>query len=87
MISKIKRERVPFLVFKVIQGLLSHVIVFNAIRYLAMVEVALVINTMPLFTAVFGYYLLDERLMKLEVVSLLVSFVGIAVLVTGKNHQ
>ncbi len=61
-------------------------IVFNGVRYLAMVEVALIINTMPLFTAVFGYWLLDERLMKFEVISLMISFVGIAILVTGKQE-
>lgn len=62
-------------------------IVFNAVRFLAMVEVALIINTMPLFTAVFGYWLLDERLHRIEVVSLIISFIGIAVLVTGKNSE
>jgi len=85
MVDKIRRERIPFLVFKVIQGLLSHVIVFNGLRYLAMVEVALIINTMPLFTAVLGYYLLDERLHRIEIASLIISFIGIVVLVTGKS--
>ena len=87
MIDKIRRERIPFLIFKVIQGLLSHVIVFNGLRYLAMVEVALIINTMPLFTAVLGYYILDERLHKIEIASLATSFVGIVVLVTGKAQH
>lgn len=87
MVDKIKRERIPFLVFKVIQGLLSHVIVFNGVRYLAMVEVALIVNTMPLFTAVFGYFLLSEYLHRIEVVALIISFVGIAILVTGKHTQ
>ncbi len=64
---------------------MTHILVFNGVRYLAMVEVALVINTMPLFTAVMGYFLLDERLHRIEVISLIISFVGIAILVTGKH--
>ena len=86
MIDKIRKERIPFLVFKVIQGLISHIVVFNAIRYLPMVEVALIINTMPLFTAVFGYCFLNESLSPTEIASLAISFIGIIVLVTGK-HQ
>ena len=42
---------------------------------------------MPLFIAVFAYYYLQERLTLLEVVVLLVSFVGVALMIIGGDAE
>ncbi|CDW73109.1 membrane protein [Stylonychia lemnae] len=58
-----------------------------ALRALPLVLVSLVMNTMPLFTAVFGYFMLSERLKILEKVCLVLSFVGVAIMITGKDSS
>ena len=58
-----------------------------AIKYLPLVLVALVMNTMPLFTAVFGYFLLGEGLKPIEKICLVISFGGVAVMITGNNQN
>ena len=72
--------------FSVVQGTVTYVFLYNAIRYLPLVEVSLITNTMPLFTAVMGLYLLKEHLLGHEVGLMITSFIGVIVLITGKTH-
>ena len=72
--------------FSVVQGTVTYVFLYNAIRYLPLVEVSLITNTMPLFTAVMGLYLLKEHLLGHEVGLMITSFIGVMVLITGKTH-
>ena len=56
-----------------------------AVKNLPLVLIALVMNTMPLFTALFGFFLLGETLKILEKICLVISFAGVAVMITGSN--
>lgn len=56
-----------------------------AVKNLPLVLVAIVMNTMPLFTALFGYFILREVLMPLEKLCLVLSFAGVAIIVTGNG--
>lgn len=38
---------------------------------------------MPLFTAIMGYYYLGERLKKLEIIVLIISFIGVIIFTVG----
>ncbi len=60
-------------------------LLYHGTKYLPLVLVALIVNLMPLFTAILGYYYLKERLTCLEIVVLIVSFIGVGVLILGGN--
>lgn len=60
---------------------------FYSIKYLPLVIVALVANTIPLFTALMGYYFLHERLNATEKACLVLSFVGVAILVVANKDS
>lgn len=47
--------------------------------------VAIVMNTMPLITAILGYFILNEQLKLLEKICMAISFFGVAVMITGKD--
>ena len=49
--------------------------------------VALVLNTTPLFTALFSYLILKESLSNIEKLCLFVSFTGVFVLIIGKKDE
>ena len=50
-----------------------------------MVLVALIMNTVPLITALLGYLLLNERLKIFEKISLVICFIGVTIMITGKE--
>ncbi len=52
-----------------------------------LVEVSLISNLMPLFTALLGFWLLKEAISKLDILTLLVSFAGIVVLIMGGEQS
>jgi len=54
---------------------------------LPLVEIALITNLMPLFTALIGYFYLKEKLETFDVVVLIVSFGGILVLIFGGDNS
>ena len=60
---------------------------FFAIRELPLVLVTIAMNTMPLFTAIFGYLFFGEFLENIQKIVLVVSFIGVAVMVTGDREQ
>lgn len=87
MIDSVTPElRFP-LAYRTIQGCFTLLLLYHAVKYLPLVQVALIINLMPLFTAIFGYLYLKERLSKLEIIVLIVSFGGVTVLILGGPEQ
>jgi len=58
-----------------------------AIKTLPLVLVSIVANLVPLVTAVLSYFILREKLNSIEKVGIVVSFVGVAIMITGKNKN
>jgi drug/metabolite transporter (DMT)-like permease len=87
MIESVTDETRWPLIYRTAQGILTMFMLYNATEYLPLVQVALIVNLMPLFTAVLGYWYLREHLSVLEVVVLIVSFVGVAVLIAADSNQ
>lgn len=58
-----------------------------ALRNLPLVLVSIIMNMVPLVTAVLGYLILKERLQNFEKVCLLFSFVGVAIMITGRDSE
>jgi drug/metabolite transporter (DMT)-like permease len=54
--------------------------------FLPLVEVSLVINLIPLCTAVLGYIILKDKLTGFEVLCLLIAFTGVTVLIIGSQQ-
>lgn len=63
----------------------THFLLFYSVSALPLVEVSLVINLIPLCTAVLGYIILKDRLTWFEVMCLMVAFTGVTVLVIGSQ--
>ena len=67
--------------------MLTFIFLFNAIRYLPLVEVSLITNTTPLVTALLAYFILGETLSLIEKLCLLISFGGVALLIIEKDYS
>lgn len=55
------------------------------LKYSSATISAVVIATIPLFTPVVAFYLLGERLRKMNIVGIAISFIGIIVMLANKN--
>ncbi len=86
MIDSVTPELKIPLIYRTIQGCTTLFLLYHAIKYLPLVQVGLIFNLMPLFIAVFAYYYLNERLTLIELVVLLVSFLGVAIMILGGNE-
>jgi drug/metabolite transporter (DMT)-like permease len=67
--------------------LLTFYFLTQGLQVLPLVEVGLIMNTFPLFTAVLGFLILKDRLKVLEIFCLFVSFLGVYLLVMGDNKE
>eukprot|EP00347_Sterkiella_histriomuscorum_P022785 403337172 len=73
------------LMIRVVIGFFALTTQVIAVRNLPLVLVSIMMNTMPLFTAVFGFFILGETLRILEKICLVLSFVGVTIMITGKD--
>jgi drug/metabolite transporter (DMT)-like permease len=60
---------------------------YFAIKYFPLVLVSLVSNITPLLVAVFSYILYRVGLSKMDIANLIISFLGVAILITGGQNQ
>jgi drug/metabolite transporter (DMT)-like permease len=60
---------------------------YYVIKYFPLVYVSIVANTAPLLIAFFAFLIYRERLTSLDIGVLLVSFLGVAVLITGSLEK
>lgn len=79
----IPRELRMTLTLRVVQGLFNMFCTYYVIKYFPLVYISLVANTAPLLIAFFAFLFYQEKLTKLDVAILIVSFLGVAVLITG----
>jgi len=61
--------------------------VYTSVKYLPLVYVSLVSNIGPLFIAIFSWLKFNKGLNWNEIITLIVSFIGVCVLVTGNTSQ
>ena len=87
MVDIIPSEMRLSLAYRITQGIVSTFFLYNAVKQLPLVEVALVTNLMPLFTAFFGCLFLGERLNQFEIFVLIVSFTGVVIMILGGKKQ
>lgn len=66
-------------------GLLAFYCLSTAIKYLPIVLVALFQNTIPLFTSLFGFLILREKITVSEVLCLFLAFFGVYVLISNQK--
>ena len=87
MYTAIPRAQYGNLLVRVIQGLVMIVCTYTCVKYLPLVFVSLVSNLSPLLTALFSYLFYRIGLTKLDTLVLIISFGGVALLVTGSLSQ
>lgn len=61
--------------------------IYYALKQLPLVIVSLVLNLSPIAIAVLSYIILKEKLAKIDIIILLVSFIGVLVLIMGSNEN
>ena len=75
--TSIPRNMYAPLLIRCMSGLLAFFCLSSAIKHLPIVLVALFQNTMPLFTSLFGFLILGERISKSEIFCLILAFYGV----------
>lgn len=48
---------------------------------------SLIYNSSPIFTAIFGYIILKERITEIEVGAIIIAFIGVGILVEGEEIE
>jgi drug/metabolite transporter (DMT)-like permease len=56
---------------------------YNSIKNFPLVYVSLVSNTAPVLTAVLAYFIFGNKLSKIDIAVLGISFIGVTILITG----
>ena len=64
-------------------GLITFITMLMALKVLPMSFCGLMINTAPFWSALIGYFLLQDELSKVEIACMVGSFVGVAVLISS----
>jgi drug/metabolite transporter (DMT)-like permease len=73
------------LIIRTLCGVVTFIFLFQGIKNLPLVEVAIITNTVPIFTAIFAYYILGEFISLFYKLAMLVSFSGVLLLILGKD--
>lgn len=81
--SSIEKKLVPQLLLRVSIGLLMLVCIYTSVKYLPLVFVSLSSNMGPLVTALFSYFLIRVPVARVDMIILIISFIGVAILITG----
>jgi drug/metabolite transporter (DMT)-like permease len=87
LVKNIPRDQVKNIILNAFLMVGTHFLLFYSIRALPLVEVSLVINLIPLCTAVLGYFILKDKLVAFEVFCLLLAFSGVTVLIIGSQQE
>ena len=72
---------------RILQGAARMFCSYFAIKYFPLVLVSLVTNITPLLVAVFSYFLYRVALSKMDIANLIISFFGVAILITGAQEK
>lgn len=66
--------------------ILSFYLTIQAYKALSLVEIALVLNTAPLFVGIMSYFVFKEKIRIFDLVCLLISFIGFIVLIVSDEQ-
>jgi drug/metabolite transporter (DMT)-like permease len=84
MVTSIEGHQFKHVICKSLLGVIYISCLYTAIKYLPLVVASLIQNLSPLFTAIFSCIFLKKGLTKLKTAVLIVSFIGVVVMLTGK---
>jgi drug/metabolite transporter (DMT)-like permease len=87
MFDSIPSDQYLNLIYRIINGTLGMFTSYFAIAYFPLVLVSLVTNITPLLVAVFSYIFYRVGLSKTDTIILIVSFLGVAILITGSTSE
>ena len=85
MFEEIPRDQYKFVAWRMCAGTMMGYFSIYAISILPLVEVSLILSTAPLFTLVFSYFLLRDKLTVIEFFCLVLSFSGVMSMILGDN--
>lgn len=85
--DSIPRNMIIPIIIRCTSGLIAFYCMSTAIKHLPIVLVALFQNTIPLFTSLFGFIILKEKMTKSEILCLFLAFFGVYVLITNQQNE
>ena len=71
----------------VLNTAVAYVLYNHALKVLAAFEVSVILSINPLVTALWGWFLLGERLQSLQVLAMAVMIVGVALVQASRHHE
>jgi len=83
VIAEVPRDMASSLAARVCLGMFNMFCTYHVIKYFPLVYISIVANIAPLLIALFSYLIYRERLTSLDMIVLLLSFIGVSVLITG----
>ena len=86
MFEAIPASQYKSLVIRILQGTAGMFCSYFAIKYFPLVLVSLVTNITPLLVALFSYILYRVGLSRMDIANLIISFIGVAILITGAQN-
>jgi drug/metabolite transporter (DMT)-like permease len=81
--NNIERKMIPKLITRMAFTFLSTTCNYSSIKNMSLTMVGLFKNVAPLYTAILSYILLKEGITKLEVVCLVLAFIGVGIILNG----
>ena len=83
MFEAVPRDQFKNLLSRILFGTASMFCSYFAIKYFPLVLVSLVTNITPLLVALFSYFLYKVGLARMDIANLILSFLGVAILISG----
>ncbi len=87
MFDTIPRDSIKPLASRIGQGIFNQFCNYLTIKIFPLVFVSLVTNIAPLLVAVFSYILYKIALKQIDIINLIVSFIGVTLLITGSAQD
>ena len=87
LIDSIDRKSLPSLVFRCAQGGISVLISFMCIKFFPVSTVGVVCSLTPIFVCMIAYFMLGERMKRLDQMALVFTFAAVLLVIFGAQAQ
>nr|WP_307774753.1 DMT family transporter [uncultured Cetobacterium sp.] len=80
----IPKKEIPYVIVLSLLGMVGyHLFFFSALKFTSSTNTSLIAATNPVFTTIFAYFFLKEKINKNTIVGILLSFIGVIFLITN----
>lgn len=80
-------ENKKHMFYRILFGIFSIMTMNSLVKYFPLSTIAVIINLNPIFTMFLGYFILKEKVTKLDVLCLIISFIAVLMMIFGMNKD